>query len=618
MADAVLSVLIQAKDEATKVLGQVNNAVGDMSKQFKMAGVAMLGAGASIVAGLTMAVKAAAEEDAGIQKLRQTMANLGLSYDDCKDSLEAWIDAEQQKTTVSDTEQRESLSKLLVMTGNLAKSQELLSLAMDMAVGTGRDLSSTVDTLGYALAGNWGMVNRMIPALANVSTEEEKWAFLREKFVGQAAAYSQTLAGQFTLLKNNLGDLKEAIGETLVGAVTPLVENANKLIQHLKDLDPALKQWITTTGLVVGAIGLLSGGLFVLLGYLPKVIEGYKALVEWSGAAAVATNKFYLALVPIAGLAYIAADGIGTLTGNTQRYGTALDNIMIGVNNWKRLLGGSGDEAVKTGDKTDELRRDLEALGFTGQELTDTFNTLANAGYIGLGTLTADGVHKLTDKLNALNAAAKETQASVSALNAEIDASKVALATAQWTIEGTTYRQSLFTQAEIEAAQGAGKKVTMLRTQEDELWDNVQATIAAQKEAYKLADAENAVAKSTNNANTALGGSTEPYGGGSYSPTGMAGVGASWEYAEWMRLTQAGEITEDFLTWLKHLTKEIPLASFQHGGIMPYTGLAHLEKGETVLPSNTILVANIYLNSKLISREVIHDLTREAKLQGAY
>jgi hypothetical protein len=86
MPDATLSVLITARDEATKTLNSVNNAVGDMSKQFKMAGVALLGAGVAITGALGMAVVAAAKVDAGIQKLRQTMLNLGLSYDDVKDS----------------------------------------------------------------------------------------------------------------------------------------------------------------------------------------------------------------------------------------------------------------------------------------------------------------------------------------------------------------------------------------------------------------------------------------------------------------------------------------------------------------------------------------------------
>jgi hypothetical protein len=123
-------------------------------------GAAMTGFGVAITGALALSVKSAAAEEAGIIKLTQALANVGVSYDNVKDSLEANINATQQKTSIADDRQRESLQRLLEVTGDYQQSLDLLPLALDMATAKGIDAASASEIIGRVAAGNTTILAR--------------------------------------------------------------------------------------------------------------------------------------------------------------------------------------------------------------------------------------------------------------------------------------------------------------------------------------------------------------------------------------------------------------------------------------------------------------------------
>jgi hypothetical protein len=278
MSDATLTVKIRANDTASKTLEQFKAQLESVHTTARNLGVGMLAMGGAILAGFGLATKAYAEEEAGIMRLSTAMRNMGLSYDDTKASLEAWIDAEQQKTAFADDEQRESLATLILMTGNLASAQDYLSLAMDISAGTGRDLAGATQLIQYALAGNWGMLERYIPALKDVQSEEAKWYKLRELFTGQAQVYGATLAGQMQLMKNNIEDIKETLGSTVAEALLPMIQGINSLTQQIKNTNPEFLKLVTMIGVGAGAGLTLTGGLLILISQIPAIITGFQAM----------------------------------------------------------------------------------------------------------------------------------------------------------------------------------------------------------------------------------------------------------------------------------------------------------------------------------------------------
>ena len=348
-------------------------------KSMRIAGLAMVAAATGVVVAMGAMVNMAAKEEAGIERLRMAMQNVGLNYDANRDSIEGVIDAMQQKTAVADDAQRESLASLITMTGDLTRSQGLLSLAMDISAGTGKDLSSVTATLGYALAGNWGMVNRMIPALADVQTEEEKWLFLRERFAGQAEAYGATLAGQMQLLKNNASDVGEMIGGVLIPAVTALTGRLNTFLQTLKATDPALLKLIVGVGGAATALLGLGGAALIVLSYVPRIVAGFQLITASAVAMRLALLGVKGALI-VAGVALLAY--IGYLVYENRAYGDRVRNMqkMMEVEQRRqdilRLATLQSQLATTASEESRmAIQAEIDALGLWGEAAVETITS---------------------------------------------------------------------------------------------------------------------------------------------------------------------------------------------------------------------------------------------------
>jgi len=374
--------IISAEDKTQAAFNQVGKSVNNMSANFKKAGLAITAAGVAMAAALTMCIKAAAEEEAGVTRLSVAMKNMGLSYDDTRESLEKWINTQQQKTSIADDKQRSSLASLIRVTGDLTKAQDLLSLAMDISVGMNEDLEASTSKLMYALSGNWGMIERYIPALKQAKTEEEKWLMLRQLFVGQAEEYGKTVAGQFELLKNNIGDIKEAIGSVLLpilkdlsDKIMPIIEGIKEWINKHPDLARALTIFIglltllTMTGgpmmLFIGFLPQIKAGIIMLAGVLnkaliPTIIRTMAAFIAMLSAMGPAGWAMVAAGVVAAGLAIAgliqhikSAGETAKLVAEAQEMGAAYEMPIIKAAKGGiikkptlALLGEGGPEAV--------------------------------------------------------------------------------------------------------------------------------------------------------------------------------------------------------------------------------------------------------------------------------
>jgi hypothetical protein len=171
-------------------------------------------------------IKAFVEEDKAVQALATNLSNLGLAYD--VRPVEKYIRELQYATGVADGELRPALQQLVTSTKDLAISQELLALSLDIAAGTGKSLSSVTQALGRAYLGTNTSLTRLNIGLSkadlttksfNQITEE-----LTDRFSGQAARAAGTYAGQLAVLSAAAGDAQEILGEKLVKSVELLLD----------------------------------------------------------------------------------------------------------------------------------------------------------------------------------------------------------------------------------------------------------------------------------------------------------------------------------------------------------------------------------------------------------
>jgi len=328
------------KDQTSQTVDKVEKKLDGLSNKWKVAAAAMVATSALLAAGMLKAVKAAADEEAGIIRLSIAMKNVGLSYDDSRESLEAWLDANQQSTSFADTEQRSALASLVRMTGDLESAQKMLTLAMDVAVGTGRDLASANTLIMYAMGGNWGMLERYIPAIKKAQTEQEKWRILNELFAGQATEFGASMAGQFATLENNIGDLKEAFGTALFPAVQSVLDPVKDFVTWMKEHPEVTKMAAQITLLTAGLLGL--GGGYMLVSNIIKstFIPAMKASVVfiWTKVIPALTAKLALLMATLAAMGPVGWVALGVAMASLAAIAVSLPEFIENISGVKNTV----------------------------------------------------------------------------------------------------------------------------------------------------------------------------------------------------------------------------------------------------------------------------------------
>ena len=206
------------KDSASTSKG-----VGDLGKAFA-------GVGAAIAATFTIstltnflkdATQAAIEDEKSMVSLAKAMENMGLAAQNA--GVEQFVEQLMLATGVADDQLRPAMSRLLLVTGDVAESQRGLQLAMDIAAGTGRDLDSVTTALAKAYGGQTTALGRLGVGLDQATLKSKDMDLitgaLSQKFEGQAAAAADTYGGRIQRLNVAVGEAQETIGYALLGAL---------------------------------------------------------------------------------------------------------------------------------------------------------------------------------------------------------------------------------------------------------------------------------------------------------------------------------------------------------------------------------------------------------------
>jgi hypothetical protein len=246
--------LLADVDNFTKNLKGADDNVkgfGDKVTDFgKKAGVAFAVAGAAAVAYAGKlaidGVKAAIEDAAAQTKLAITLKNVTGATDAQIKATEDYITKTSLAFGVTDDDLRPSLERLSRATGNLKDAQELQTIAIDVAAGSGKSLESVTNAMARAAEGNTTALGKLGIGLskAEISTMslDQITARLADTFEGQAAAKADTFAGQMERLQIAFGEAKETVGIFILQAITPIVEAiVNKIM-------PALSNFINGIG----------------------------------------------------------------------------------------------------------------------------------------------------------------------------------------------------------------------------------------------------------------------------------------------------------------------------------------------------------------------------------
>ena len=197
-----------------------------LEKSFKSLGKTLLAVftAQKLLAFSKDAVKAFADDEKAAAALAKTLDNLGLAFEDPR--VRAFIAELEKVSGVSDDQLRPALQKLLTQTGSVTKSQELLTLALDISAGSGVDLTTVADDLAKAYVGNYKGLKKYALGLTDAELKamsfSEIQAALLAQFSGQNAAYLDTYAGKLAVVDIAFQNLKETVGKELLDAFARL------------------------------------------------------------------------------------------------------------------------------------------------------------------------------------------------------------------------------------------------------------------------------------------------------------------------------------------------------------------------------------------------------------
>ena len=170
------------------------------------------------------AVNAFVESEKAAAKLRTTVSNLGLEFE--QPGIEDYLKKLSLQFGIVDESLIPGFQRLLIVTKDVAKAQSLFETALNVSAGTGKDLTAVSTSLSKAYLGDNAALGRLGVGLSKAQLKSasflEVQRTLNVNFAGQASAAVEGYAGSMAKLTVAVDESKEAIGKGLLDAIAAL------------------------------------------------------------------------------------------------------------------------------------------------------------------------------------------------------------------------------------------------------------------------------------------------------------------------------------------------------------------------------------------------------------
>ena len=411
-----LSILADV-DDLKKKLGDADKSVetnaNKMSEFGKKAAAAFAIAAAAAVAYAGKlaidGVRSAIEDEQAQLRLANALRTATGATDGQIQATEDYISKTALAVGIADDDLRPAFQRLAVSTKSTTEAQRLLTLAIDISKGSGKDLEGVVNALGKAQDGNTTSLGRLGVGLSKTELSTLSFTQIQEKlsdlYGGAASRNAETFQGRIDRLKVGFDEAKEAVGVALL----PIIE---KLIGYIFEYGaPIVEKFQSAWETIQGAIernrkSFEEFGHVLITVVFPIVQKVFGFMFDIGVKAASAIIDAFGAIVgAVTPVLNFIIDAINTVIRGLNRvkpgsdikelnkiYGAGSVNAgyQTGASNMKQGLGSSGG-----GFSGDVLKESLG--GFTGS------SSGGGSGAGGTGVLGATGALDLVKRLTNVN-----------------------------------------------------------------------------------------------------------------------------------------------------------------------------------------------------------------------
>ena len=223
MANVVVSAIAtfngKALTKGKKQLTDFEKSTQKLGKTF-----AKVFAGVAITAFAKSAVNAFIESEKAAAKLRTTVKNLGLEFE--QPGIDKYLQGLSLQFGIIDENLIPGFQRLLIATKDVSTAQSLFETALNVAAGTGKDLNAVTTSLSKAYMGDSVALGGLGVGLTKAQLKSASFLDIQKQlnvnFAGQAAAAVEGYAGDMAKLTVAVDESKEAIGKGLLDALKAL------------------------------------------------------------------------------------------------------------------------------------------------------------------------------------------------------------------------------------------------------------------------------------------------------------------------------------------------------------------------------------------------------------
>jgi len=229
-----LSILADVDDlkkklgDADKAVETNANKISDFGK--KAAAAFAIAAAAAVAYAGKLAidgVKSAIEDEQAQLRLASALRTATGATDGQIQATEDYISQTALAVGIADDDLRPAFQRLAVSTKSTTEAQRLLTLAIDVSKGSGKDLEGVVNALGKAQDGNTTSLGKLGVGLSKTELSTLSFTQIQEKlsdlYGGAASRNAETFQGRIDRLKVGFDEAKEAVGVALLPVIEKLI-----------------------------------------------------------------------------------------------------------------------------------------------------------------------------------------------------------------------------------------------------------------------------------------------------------------------------------------------------------------------------------------------------------
>ena len=229
-----LSILADVDDlkkklgDADKAVETNANKISDFGK--KAAAAFAIAAAAAVAYAGKLAidgVKSAIEDEQAQLRLASALRTATGATDRQIQATEDYISQTALAVGIADDDLRPAFQRLAVSTKSTTEAQRLLTLAIDVSKGSGKDLEGVVNALGKAQDGNTTSLGKLGVGLSKTELSTLSFTQIQEKlsdlYGGAASRNAETFQGRIDRLKVGFDEAKETVGAALLPIIEKLI-----------------------------------------------------------------------------------------------------------------------------------------------------------------------------------------------------------------------------------------------------------------------------------------------------------------------------------------------------------------------------------------------------------